>query len=37
MYTRPFRIEVTHLFQADTDILENVCAENEKDRGHVRR
>jgi hypothetical protein len=37
MYTRPFRIKVTHLFQADTDILENVCAENEKDRGHARR
>jgi hypothetical protein len=37
MYTKPFRIKVTHLLQADTDILENVRAENEKDRGHRGR
>ena len=36
-YTKPFRIKVTHILQADTDILENVCGENEKDRGHLRR
>ena len=33
-YTKPFSIKVTHLLQADSDILENVCAENEKDRAH---
>jgi hypothetical protein len=35
MYTRPFAIKVTHLLQADTDILEYFCNENEKDRGHM--
>jgi hypothetical protein len=35
MYTRPFTVKVTHLLQADTDILENVCGENEKDRVHM--
>ena len=34
-YTKPFSIKVTHLLQADSDILENVCAENEKDRGRM--
>ena len=36
MYTKPFSIKVTHLLQADSDILENVCAENEKDRAHMK-
>ena len=35
MYTKPFTIKVTHLLQADTDILEYFCNENEKDRGHL--
>jgi hypothetical protein len=35
MYTKPFTVKVTHLLQADTDILEYVCAENEKDRSHM--
>ena len=35
-YTKPFSIKVTHLLQADSDILENVCAENEKDRAHMK-
>jgi hypothetical protein len=35
MYTRPFTIKVTHLLQADSDILEYFCAENEKDRPHM--
>jgi len=34
-YTKPFSIKVTHLLQADSDILENVCGENEKDRIHL--
>jgi hypothetical protein len=35
MYTKPFTIKVTHLLQADSDILEYFCAENEKDRAHL--
>jgi hypothetical protein len=34
-YTKPFTIKVTHELQADTDILEYFCNENEKDRGHM--
>ena len=36
-YTRPFTFKVTHLLQADSDILEYVCNENEKDRAHMVR
>ncbi len=32
-YTKPFSIKVT---QADSDILESVRAENEKDRAHMK-
>ncbi len=35
MYTEPFSIKLTHLLQADTDILEYVCLENEKDKPHM--
>ena len=35
MYTKPFTIKVTHLLQADSDILEYFCAENEKDKPHM--
>ena len=34
-YTRPFTINVTHLLQPDTDILEYFCNENERDRAHM--
>ena len=34
-YTRPFSVTVTHLLQADSDILEYVCNENEKDAGRL--
>jgi hypothetical protein len=34
-YTKPFTIKVTHLLQADTDILEYFCNENERDRAHM--
>jgi len=37
MYTRPFSIKVTHLLQADSDILEYFCNEGEKDRTHMRQ
>jgi len=35
MYTKPFTITVTELLQPDTDILESVCNENEKDRARL--
>jgi len=36
MYTRPIRFQVTELLQPDTDILEYLCNENEKDRAHMK-
>jgi hypothetical protein len=35
MYNKPFTVKITHLLQADSDILEYVCNENEKDRAHM--
>jgi hypothetical protein len=35
VYTKPFTVKVTHLLQADTDILEYFCNENEKDQIHL--
>jgi hypothetical protein len=35
MYTRSFTIKVTEVLLPDTDILESVCNENEKDRSHL--
>jgi hypothetical protein len=37
MYTKPFTFKVTQLLLPDSDILENFCAENEKDRAHMSR
>jgi len=37
MYTKPLTFRVTQLLLPDTDILESFCAENEKDRAHMRR
>jgi hypothetical protein len=37
MYTRPFTIKYTKLLLPDTDILEYVCEENEKDAQHLGR
>jgi len=34
-YNKPFTVKTTHLLQADTDILEYVCNENERDRPHM--
>lgn len=34
-YTRPFTIRYTQTLVPDTDILEYICAENEKDRVHL--
>jgi hypothetical protein len=35
MYTRPFTIKVTYELQADSDIFEYFCDENEKDSAHA--
>ena len=37
MYTRPFTIKFTQDLQADSDIFEYICNENEKDRAHMGR
>ncbi len=37
MYTKPFTIKFTQELQADSDIFENFCNENEKDRSHLGR
>ena len=36
-YSKPFTVKLAHVLQADTDILEYVCAENEKDRAHMSK
>ena len=36
-YTKPITFKVAQLLLPDTDILESFCAENEKDRPHMRR
>jgi len=35
MYTRPFSVKVVHRLLPDTDVIEAICAENEKDRVHI--
>jgi hypothetical protein len=37
MYTRPFTVDVTEVLIPDSDILEFVCNENEKDRVHLEK
>jgi hypothetical protein len=37
MYTKSFTINVAYRLLPDTDILESICAENEKDRNHLDR
>jgi hypothetical protein len=34
-YTKPFTIQLKQRLQADTDLLESFCAENEKDSHHI--
>jgi len=36
-FTRPFTIKVTELLVPDSDVLESVCNEDEKDRAHLAR
>ena len=35
VYTKPFTVQVAHLLQPDTDILEYFCNENERDQVHM--
>jgi len=35
MYTRPFTVKFPARLLPDTDALESVCAENERDRSHL--
>jgi hypothetical protein len=37
MYTPPFRVKYTDHLLPDTDILEDVCKENEKDLEHMSK
>ncbi len=36
-YTRPFTVKVTEVLLPDSDILESICNENEKDRARMDR
>jgi hypothetical protein len=36
-YTKPFSVRYTQTLMPDTDILEYICGENEKDRAHLVR
>jgi len=35
MYLKPFTVKVTELLEPDSDVLETICNENEKDRRHL--
>ena len=36
-YSRAFTVKVTELLVPDSDILESVCNENERDRAHLAK
>jgi len=36
-YTRPFTVRTMLNLIPDTDVLENICVENEKDRVHIKK
>jgi len=36
MYTRPITVKVTEILLPDSDVLETVCNENEKDAAHIK-
>jgi len=36
MYTKSFTVKATEILLPDDDVLETVCAENEKDGAHLR-
>ena len=35
MYVKPFTVKVTELLEPDSDVLETICNENDKDRPHL--
>jgi hypothetical protein len=37
MFTRPFTVKVTEVLIPDSDVLETICNENEKDRTHIAK
>ena len=37
MYTKAFTVKAAYRLIPDSDVLESVCAENEKDRIHLDR
>ena len=37
MYTKPFTVKATEILLPDSDVLETVCNENEKDRAHLSK
>jgi hypothetical protein len=36
LYTKPFTVKVTEVLLPDSDVLETICNENEKDRAHLK-
>jgi hypothetical protein len=36
MYTKPFTVKATEILLPDSDVLETVCNENEKDGTHLK-
>jgi hypothetical protein len=36
-YTKPFTVKATEVLVPDSDVLEYVCTENEKDRAHLEK
>jgi len=36
MYTKPFTVKATEILLPDSDVLETVCIENEKDQAHLK-
>ena len=36
LYTKPFTVKVTEILLPDSDVLESVCNENEKDLAHLK-
>ena len=36
LYTKPFTVKVTEILLPDSDVVETICNENEKDRVHLK-
>jgi len=34
-YTKPWTVKLTQVLEADTDLMDNICLENEKDMKHM--